>query len=274
MPGPFPGMDPFLENPTLWPDLHQSLITYIRDALQPQIRPRYQARMGERVYLVNPPYQPYFFPDIGLVRRPPLETVGGAAAPVLEAEAIETDEPTILIRPQIDYREPFLEIYHAAGGEVVTAIEVLSPFNKTPGEGRERYLHKQQQVLSSRAHLVEIDLLSQGLSTLDGLPDDVARLPYHRYRVSVHRFPHRSQMEVYTIALSRPLPAIRVPLKAPDPDVTLALQAVLNRCYDNGGYADFINYRQPPPVPLNPEEQFWMESILRDKGLLPSAASS
>jgi hypothetical protein len=27
MPGPFPGMDPYLEDPVYWPDIHQSLIT-------------------------------------------------------------------------------------------------------------------------------------------------------------------------------------------------------------------------------------------------------
>lgn len=54
MPGPFPGMDPYLERPDLWPDVHQSLITYIRDALQPQLRPRYHARIGERLYVIPP----------------------------------------------------------------------------------------------------------------------------------------------------------------------------------------------------------------------------
>ena len=28
MPSPFPGMDPYLENPEIFPDLHDSLITY------------------------------------------------------------------------------------------------------------------------------------------------------------------------------------------------------------------------------------------------------
>ncbi|MCK4452049.1 MAG: DUF4058 family protein [Anaerolineae bacterium] len=30
MPSPFPGMDPYLEYPVRWPDVHHSLITYIR----------------------------------------------------------------------------------------------------------------------------------------------------------------------------------------------------------------------------------------------------
>ena len=65
MPGPFPGLDPYLERRDLWPDVHQSLITYSRDALQPQIRPRYHARIGERLYVIPPhyliPYQPWHY---------------------------------------------------------------------------------------------------------------------------------------------------------------------------------------------------------------------
>src|SRR5262245_6550156 len=34
MPGPFPGMDPYLERRNVWPDVHSSLIVATRDALQ------------------------------------------------------------------------------------------------------------------------------------------------------------------------------------------------------------------------------------------------
>ena len=47
---------------------------------------------------------------------------------------------------------------------LVTAIEFLSPSNKTPGKrGRELYLRKQREMLDSPAHLVEIDLLRGGV---------------------------------------------------------------------------------------------------------------
>ena len=46
MPSPFPGMDPYLEEPRRWPDVHQRLITYLTDALQPAIRPRHHVRHG------------------------------------------------------------------------------------------------------------------------------------------------------------------------------------------------------------------------------------
>ena len=38
---PFPGMNPWLENPTVWKGIHQRLITSLADILAPQLEPRY-----------------------------------------------------------------------------------------------------------------------------------------------------------------------------------------------------------------------------------------
>jgi hypothetical protein len=256
-------MDPYLEEPTLWPDVHQRLITYITDALQPQIRPRYHARIGERLYIVEVPH--LFYPDVVLVCRPvPATAPVGVEVAVAPAKA---DAPFRITIPPVEYREPFVEIVHTAGGEVVTVIEVLSPSNKTPGEGHRLYRQKQKEVLRSNVHLVEIDLLSQGIPTI-ALPEGgFPSLPPWRYLVSVSRAPHRHEFEVYPVPLSKRLPRLGVPLKEPDPDVVLDLQAVFTRCYDNGGYADFLDYRRQPPVPLSQEEKDWMEKLLREKGL-------
>jgi len=40
MPTPFPGMDPYLERPDLWPHVHNRLIVAIADDLAPRLRPR------------------------------------------------------------------------------------------------------------------------------------------------------------------------------------------------------------------------------------------
>ncbi len=53
MPSPFPGMDPYLETAHHWPDVHHRLITYIADNLQNHIRPKYHARIEERLYVVR-----------------------------------------------------------------------------------------------------------------------------------------------------------------------------------------------------------------------------
>src|SRR3954451_13867413 len=51
MPSPFPGMDPYLENPGIWPDVHHTLISGYRDFLAPQLRPKYVVRVEERTYI-------------------------------------------------------------------------------------------------------------------------------------------------------------------------------------------------------------------------------
>jgi hypothetical protein len=51
MPSPFPGMDPYLETPLLWRDVHHGLISQIQAALNPKLRPNYVARVELRVYI-------------------------------------------------------------------------------------------------------------------------------------------------------------------------------------------------------------------------------
>lgn len=46
----FPGMNPYLEQPALWSQVHNRLIVSIADTLTAQIAPRYRASIEERVY--------------------------------------------------------------------------------------------------------------------------------------------------------------------------------------------------------------------------------
>ncbi len=47
----FPGMDPYLEVPAIWPDVHSRLIVYMAELLQPLLRPRYIASVQTRVFV-------------------------------------------------------------------------------------------------------------------------------------------------------------------------------------------------------------------------------
>jgi hypothetical protein len=51
MASPFPGMDPWLEEPALWPDVHARLIAELGRVLGPILRPRYVVRIEERTYV-------------------------------------------------------------------------------------------------------------------------------------------------------------------------------------------------------------------------------
>lgn len=265
MPSPFPGMDPYLENPGWWPDFHHSFITYVRDALQPDIRPRYRARIGERIYLVEPPR--HFYPDIALIgegREAPL-TQGGHAGGGGMAVA-EADPAVVITLSMEEIRQGFIEILHA-DGTVITVIELLSPINKASPRGLNDYQQKQQQLLDSTVHLVEIDLLRRGTHAVSVPSELVAeQCAAWDYLVCVRRAPARYRFEVYPITVRARLPRIRVPLRSPDPDIVLDLQAVLTHCYESGGYDDFVDYRNEPPAPLAPDDAAWADALLRSAG--------
>ncbi len=53
MANPFPGMNPYLEDPEGWRGLHTRFITYVADALQPQLGPGYFAFIEETVSVDN-----------------------------------------------------------------------------------------------------------------------------------------------------------------------------------------------------------------------------
>lgn len=265
MPSPFPGMDPYLEDPALWGGVHQGLITYARELLQGPLRSRgYYADIGERVIVVTAPERP-IVPDVTITHRPSREAGASAAA----VAVVEADTPVELEAWTYEERQPFVEVY-TRDGQLVTVIELLSPSNKRPGAGRDQYLRKQNEVLGSSVNLVEIDLLREGLHTL-AVPEELVRgnpqLGDWAYLVSVSRTSRRPRFEVYPVSLCSRLPRIRVPLKSEDVDAVLDLQAAFERTYDSGPYPERVNYSADPPTPLEPEHTTWAGELLREKGL-------
>src|SRR2546425_1012245 len=49
MPSPFPGMDPYIEDPEIWSDFHGGVADEMRAELNRVLSPRYVARMTPRV---------------------------------------------------------------------------------------------------------------------------------------------------------------------------------------------------------------------------------
>jgi Protein of unknown function (DUF4058) len=46
---PFPGMDPYLEVPTIWPDVHTTLMSIFREQLIPLLAPKSLAELETQV---------------------------------------------------------------------------------------------------------------------------------------------------------------------------------------------------------------------------------
>lgn len=260
MPSPFPGMDPYLEDPALWPNLHILLIAAMNAILKPQLRPRgYLVSLGERVWISEPGRPVY--PDVAVIERPS-KSKSATGTVVLEA-----DEPVKLHLAAAEVREPFLEIIDSQGGRLVTGIEILSPINKAAGSGRDLYLRRQKETLASGANLVEVDLLSRGRHSLAVPAHLLGPLPEWNYLVSLARADRPNEYEVYPVPLRARLPRIRITLKSGDEDAVLDLQAAMNQAYDEGPFADRIDYATDPYGRLSKDAVVWCRELLRTQGV-------
>lgn len=79
MRSPFPGMDPYLEDPGGWGGVHDALIALMREHLNRQLGPGYVADGDTRVYVVSPDEQRWVFPDVYVIQTPATQTAGRGA---------------------------------------------------------------------------------------------------------------------------------------------------------------------------------------------------
>ncbi|MEX0641055.1 MAG: DUF4058 family protein [Pirellulales bacterium] len=259
MPSPFPGMDPYLEDPSVWPTVHQGLISAIWADLNRNLPPGYVARTNERVYVVHADRSIY--PDAIVTR---LATVRPLAAVAGHAAALDADDAWEIAIQDDEIREPYIEIVAAGGREVVTRIEVLSPANKSRGaESRRLYGAKQREVLSSPTHLLEIDLLRDGEHTVAAPRERLVRRGHFDYLVSLSRGPRHDRCDVWAVSLRQRLPRIRVPLAQGDADVACNLQSLFESVYAQGRFGDSIDYAVDPSVPLAPLDAAWAAECVR-----------
>jgi uncharacterized protein DUF4058 len=243
----------------------------MREALNAILPAPYYAATASRVWIETS--QRRVEPDVNVLH--PREAVnggvqvGGGGGSVAVAEAVAT-EPVVIPLVQEEVREIFLEIHAQPGGErVVATIEVLSPANKTAGQGRTLYLQKQDEMLRSRVHLIEIDLLRAGVpTTVVPMGDAVRTVGFFDYHACVHRWDRPSVCFLYPIQLQGRLPILSIPLVPEDRPTVVDLKAVLDRAYDSGRYRQRARYReQPPSPPLHPNQLAWVEETLRAAGL-------
>ena len=262
MPSPFPGMDPFLEAPDVFPDLHDRLINGISDAMNQQLHPPYFSTIASRVVVELS--DRLIGPDVGVIfagdQSTDSEDRGGTAV----ASVVEV-QPVVIHVPHDEIRELSLEIRTVDGQRLVTSIELLSPANKRAGEhGRELYRRKQLEVLETRAHLVEIDLLRGGEHStavpLQRVQRKTGRFDYH---ICIHRFDQLEDYIVYPILLRSRLPRVSIPLLPGDSDIVVDLQSIFDRSYAAGLYSRRIDYKgKSPSPPLTDIDSRWVVGLL------------
>ena len=255
MPSPFPGMNPYLEQASVWQDFHNTFLIAIREALVPQLLPNYYVRVEEQVFVHeydSEERRPLGRPDVSIhaVPRPSTAQVS------IQERTFHSAPTTVLIPPGADeLHSAYLEIRDREARQVVTTIELLSPSNKFTGPDREVYWNKVRKVLSSRSHFVEIDLLRGGprMPWID--------LPECAYYALVSRADQRPKADVWPVALRDRLPQFVVPVKSGEAEPTIDLQSILHRVYDASGYASSIYDGLPEPL-LKSADAAWAEELL------------
>lgn len=245
-----PGMNPWLENPLLWSDVHLSLIWAIREYLAPLLRPRYFVAVETRTVISSLPEATTLvrIPDVMVVHRGGPEVV---STPTQESETYLTVE-----LPIEDFEEAFLEVRLVPTGEVVTIVEVLSHSNKQPGRDREAYIGKRDELLRTDVGFVEIDLLRAGS------PMPYTGVANSEYRLLIRRRQQPTHARIYPFGVRQPVPKFALPLLPDDTEPIVDLGILLHSVYDRAGYDLIIDYNLPPTPPLSQADTSWARSLL------------
>jgi hypothetical protein len=248
-------MDPYLEAPSLWPDVHHRLITTLCDQIQAQLGPQYMAVITPYIAFESIDIAPVRLavPDIAIVDRnvPPEAGSSLVVAPAALTGTAAMEVPTRYAR---------VEIRTVDDQALVTAVGLLSPVNKRPGvDGADAYERKRQEVFRSEAHRLEIDLLRGGRR-----PQLLTPLPDASYFIFLSRAERRPQIEIWPLALRESIRPVPVPLRRPDPDIALDVGRAIHHIYTSAQYERRIDYRAAPSLPpLTAEDATWLDAHLR-----------
>ncbi|MEM9945653.1 MAG: DUF4058 family protein [Cyanobacteria bacterium P01_D01_bin.36] len=294
MPIPFPGMNPYLEHPDLWPQVHQKMIQSLADTLNHQLPANYQVRLRERYYRVSGEDSLVVgapglnWRDINRAHLREAQPIPGTTAhrhsqrsersveredgqdggqsngqnaPVPATDRTDSAQPiSVLIPVPQKIYETYLEIVDTTG-EIVTIIEALSPKKKRPGRGRLLYERQREAIFGSNTHFVEIDLLRGWEPASIYGPDEAGD-----YRILLSRSEQRPRAQLYVWNVTEPIPDIRLPLSGHE-DILLNLKAVIDQACDRTDL--LVNYQKDPLPPLRASENIWLENFLQQVGMRP-----
>lgn len=238
---PFPGMDPYLEHPALWQDVHNRLIAALADVMAPIVAPRYYVALERRAYLLKPDDVVFVGrPDIALVTRS--QPAIAATTPVFDGV--------------LEVGEDYLEIHEVRSGKLVTLVEVLSPTNKLNKDGRDQYEAERAQVLMTRTNLVEIDLLRAGEPMAV-----VGQAAHSDYRILISRGHQRPRAQLYFFRVRQPIPQFPLPLLPGEVEPLVDINTTLHALYSRAHFDLRLDYTQPAVPPLSPDDADWAATL-------------
>jgi len=246
-------MDPYLEEPNLWSDVHLTLIIAMRGALNAALPQGYVAAADKYVWIHEPDADArtrVVKPDTFIVKNH--ETTDAVTPATVSAS-------TMVVLPAIRREgNKYLKIMDAKSRRLVTVVELLSPSNKQPGPDRDDYLTKRMDYLTAGVNLVEIDLHRTG----QRLPLAEPQPAGFDYYALVCRAAKMPNAEIWPFTVRDPIPVIPIPLGPNEADVPLDLRPCLEWAYQQGKYGEEVDYTQPPDPPLAPADAVWAKSLL------------
>ncbi len=258
---PFPGMDPYLESPDLWSDVHTRLMSIFAENLSPRLVPKYIAEL-ETQLVIDQIYpldempnggKSLLVPDVTVTRSAPSVETGG----VMVADTIAVAPLRLRYADPVQRRQVTLRIVRREGEKVVAVVELLSPFNKRRGKGRNDYFDKRIAYFRSPVHLIEIDLLRNG----EHMPIEDS-MPACDYVVMVSDARQRPEVGVWPLSVRDSLPIIPIPLSYPDAPVMLDIGQALRTAYERARYDLRIHYDKPANPPLNKADTEWAKALI------------
>ncbi|QYX32235.1 DUF4058 family protein [Sphaerospermopsis torques-reginae] len=263
MTSPFPGMNPYLENPDLWSEVHHRLITAIAIAISPPLRPKYRVAIEKRTYRTDSEDSLLVgIPDVTIlsVKQKTQKSDNYTATATLSTETANKSVDVTLPLP-LEIKEGYLEIREVSTGKVVTVIEVLSPTNKRTKEGRKSYLEKRENILQGDTNLVEIDLIRAG----EKMPM-ITHIADTDYRILIVRSYRLPSAQLFAFSVRETIPNFTIPLQKGEQEIEVNLQDLLLEIYEQAGFDLTLDYNIPPVPDLSVEAQEWMDKLLREQG--------
>jgi hypothetical protein len=228
MPSPFPGMDPYLEHPKVWPGFHHQFVAALYQLLLPGLVDRYRARVATRQYIA------------------------------------ETPLFTSIIREE--HSEEFIEIRARSDGRLVTLVEVVGVGNRTTDAGRKAYLHQRTGALSARAGVVEIDLLTQGKPTLDYNRDGLPEYDY-AITVTRGTAPDRFEIYTAAVSKRLPKFKLPLAADDRDTVLDLQVAVARAHDQGNFAKQVDYSGPLPPDVKMSAESRKWVEDWLKQQNV-------
>ncbi len=255
-------MNPWLEQ--FWRDVHTSLTTYTRDAVQALLPGGMRAVVEEYLGVVDrwddSTIRSRVAPDVSMLGERPGR--GGGTAVAVAPPAAGASVGYAIGRGDEAPTLRYIEILDVSTGRrLVTAIEFLSPVNKS-GPGRRQYQRKQEKLIAGGVNLVEIDLLRSGSWVVAAPRSACPAVVCGPYRICVTPADVDRETIMYPAGFDQPLPRIAIPLRPGDDDIVLPLQPILQQAYVNGRYGEEIDYQVPPHPPLDDVQRVQMKSYL------------